>query len=234
MDRHGRDEDPTRRMGGTGADEDPTRQMGGAGADPDPTQRIDPVEGFEAETPLREPDTLHARSDATGDAHQSDVDRQDAETSGRGREIAIAAIGAVIGFVIAFLVVALGTSDDGDDAQLAAAQEEIEELEAGVEERDATIGELEARLSEAEAAAGARADDVEAQRDALDERASILDEREAALRERADALDERERELDQREQDASTESPGPGIDEETAEGIVDRVVEQIRDLFQRE
>jgi hypothetical protein len=218
-------------MDGQGRDEDLTRPVGSGSTDPDPTRRIDPVEGFEAETPLR--DSYDAGA-AAGDAEWQDpaVEEEQEPSTNRGREVAIGAIGAVIGFVLAFIVVALGTSGDADDPQLAAAQEEIEELEATVDERDAAIDELEARLAEAEAAAGARADDVDAQREALDERAGILDEREAALQDRAAALDERERQLDQREQEEPGDSPGPGIDQETAEGIVDRVVDQIRDLFQ--
>jgi hypothetical protein len=218
-------------MDGQGRDEDLTRPVGPGMNDPDPTRQIEPVEGFEAETPLRDPyDAGGAADDA---AWQDPADEEEPEQpSNRGREIAIGAIGAVIGFVLAFIVVALGTGGDADDPQLAAAQEEIEELEATVDERDAAVDELEARLAEAEAAAGARADDVDAQREALDERAGILDEREEALRDRAEALDERERQLDQREQEEPGDSPGPGIDQETAEGIVDRVVDQIRDLFQ--
>lgn len=227
-------------MDGQGRDEDLTRPAGSGTTDPDPTRRIDPVEGFEAETPLR--DSYGAGADPYGaggeaehpEGHDRAADEEPEQTSNRGREIAIGAIGAVVGFVIAFVVVALGTSGDADDPQLAAAQEEIEELEATIDERDATVDDLEARLAEAEAAAGARADDIDAQREALDERAGILDDREAALRDRSEALDERERQLDQREQEEPGDSPGPGIDQETAEGIVDRVVDQIRDLFQRD
>jgi hypothetical protein len=220
-------------MDGQGRDDDLTRPVGSGTTDPDPTRRIDPVEGFEAETPLRDSYGADGAADDL-DGHQQPVEEEPEQTSNRGREIAIGAIGAVVGFVIAFVVVALGTSGDADDPQLAAAQEEIEELEATVGERDAAIDELEARLAEAEAAAGARADDIDAQRDALDDRAGALDDREAALRDRAEALDERERQLDQREQEDPGDSPGPGIDQETAEGIVDRVVDQIRDLFQRD
>lgn len=162
----------------------------------------------------------------------------DEPSSSRARTFAIGAFGAVIGFIIAFVVVALGLSDPAPDGQLAAAQEEIEQLEASLEERDAQVAELEARLVEAEAAAGARDEDAEAQRQALDERATILDERQDALEERAAALERRADELDEREraiadrEDADDGAPLP-IDEETAEGIIDRIVEQIRDLFQR-
>jgi hypothetical protein len=216
-------------------DQDATQAIGGTTPTPDATQRIDRTEGYEArgfegETPLRdEPD-----ADAPYDGYANEPPPED-EAGGmtKGRIAAIAAGTFVLGFIIAFIVFALGTSGDADEAELAAAREDVAELESAVDERDAQIADLEARLAEAEAAAGARADDIESQRQALDERAANLDDREAALGERAEALDQREQEIEQRERDADTDDgSGPGLDEETAEGIVDRVVDQIRELFQ--
>jgi hypothetical protein len=208
--------------------DDPTRRIEGPGPAGDSTERIDLERGFEAETPLREPSTSEA---ATGTAPDEEHGAAAVTGVSRGKAVALAVAALLVGFVLAFIVVALGTSDGTDDGQLVASQEEVEELERAVEERDAQIADLETRLAEAEAAAGARADDVEAQRQALDERAANLDDREAALQERAEALDERERQIEQREQDADDDS-GTVIDEETAEGIIDRIVDQIRDLFE--
>ena len=155
----------------------------------------------------------------------------------RGRDIGMWVFGAVIGFVVAFLVVALGTDEaaDGD----AAAASRIEALEADLDDRDAQIEELEARLAEAEAAAGDRAEDVQAQRDALDERAVALDGRAEALAEREEALDQRESDLADREAavdeppaDDDADNGGlPDIDSDDVDTVVDRVLEQLRDLF---
>lgn len=214
-------------MDGQGRDDDLTRPIPGRSDDPDATQRIDPAGDPGAHD--------QPRGTATGEQPPvTDPDADpDADTGTNWpRTLAIGAVGALIGFVIAFLVVALGTSDDADEAQAAAAQEQIEELEATVEERDATIAELEARLAEAEAAAEARDDDTEAQSEALEERARNLDEREAALQERSEALDQREQELGQQDGDGDGGGTTPSFDEEAAENFIDRVVDQIRELFQ--
>jgi hypothetical protein len=142
--------------------------------------------------------------------------------SRRGRDVALLLVGSVLGFVLAFLIVAWSTggdpaTEDGDTAavaaEMAALEEQVGALEAERDEANARTDELEAQLAEAEAAAGERDDDVEAQRQALDERAAALDDRataldgredqldqrEASLQDRASALDERERQLDERE-----------------------------------
>lgn len=206
--------------------DDATRRIDGPGTDAggEPTQRISAWEG---EAPLREDANPTAGDDRT--AAPTEDDDVPPAGPGRGKMVAIALVAALVGFVIAFVVVALGTGDDGA-SELAAMQEEVDDLEAALEERDARIADLEARLDEAEAAAGQRADDIETQREALDARAAALDEREAALEERQNALAERERAVE----DAAEDEDGtaPTFDEETTQGIVDRVVEQIRDLFQ--
>jgi hypothetical protein len=125
----------------------------------------------------------------------------------RGRDVALLLVGSVLGFVLAFLVVAWSTSGDpasDDDAAVAlqadndALEEQVGALEAERDEANARSDELEAQLAEAEAAAGQRDEDVEAQRQALDERAAALDERAAALDARETQLDEREAALDDR------------------------------------
>jgi hypothetical protein len=152
----------------------------------------------------------------------------------RGRDIALLLVGSVLGFVLAFLIVAWGTSGDPatEDDVAAAQQAEIEALEEQVgaveAERDdanARTDALEAQLAEAEAAAGARDEDVEAQRqaldqraDALDERATALDAREGQLDDREGALDDRSAALDAREQDLDAREAALDAGETPAEG----------------
>jgi peptidoglycan hydrolase CwlO-like protein len=249
-------------------DADPTRPLPppasgsspGSG-DPDPTQQLPSQpsgQPWEAEVPVRSRD---AQSDP-GNAYANDPYSADplpvAEESGRGKQIAIGAISALLGFILAFVVIALFTDDDApvvDDSQLAEAQEQIEELEAEVADRDLQIEELEARLADAEAAIGESDADLEAQREVLNEIAAAQDEREQTLNEREQALNEREQGLDEREAaiadreaegdsaptepeappDGDGESDGgltpPDIDEEEVENIVNRVLERLRDLF---
>jgi hypothetical protein len=144
------------------------------------------------------------------------------------RDVFAGLIGALFGFVIALVVVALATSppEPVATAELAAAQERIAELEAQLAERDA-------QLAEAEAAAAERDVDVEAQRQALDERATALDERARALDEREAAVEQREAQVAERERAADDpDAPQvPAVDDETVDNIVERVIDYFRDLF---
>ncbi|HUH06373.1 MAG TPA: hypothetical protein VML96_01070 [Egibacteraceae bacterium] len=161
----------------------------------------------------------------------------------RGRELLFAVIGALIGVAAAFVIIALGTADgSADDPATVAAQDRIAALDAALAERDAQVAELETRVAEAEAAVGERAEDIEAQRQALDDRAAALDDRARALDEREAAAEQREAELAERERTGTPATPedpaAPGddapIDEETAQTIIDRVIDQIREMFQGE
>lgn len=237
--------------------------------DPDPTRRIDPPDeptqsarptpGASDAEPTRRLDTpAQERTAWEGEAHPrpagGDVTQTYDQTydeagpppdvPGRRRRHGFLwwLFGLVLGFVLAFLVVALATDDR--PATDEAAQAQLEAMEAELEERDAQIAELEARLAEAEAAAGDRDADVEAQRQALDERAAALEEwqqalaeREAAIDEREAAVAEREREVEQREDEQpeqTEDSDGielPDIDDEVVDNIVQRILDQLRDLF---
>jgi septal ring factor EnvC (AmiA/AmiB activator) len=213
----------------------------------DPTLRLDPTLG--AGTPGASPPGASPPGGPAARRDEPDHTRSGAPRRRpprrTGRDLLIGASAAIFGFLLAFVLVALGTSDPAPDGELAAAQERIRTLEAEVGERDARVGDLEARLAEAEAAAGDRAADVEAQRRALDDRAASLDERarnldarEAALEERERAVAERERRVAEAEGEPPTGDPAPpgvpSIDEEAARSIVERVLEQIREVFQRD
>lgn len=170
-----------------------------------------------------------------------------------GKGAALVLLGIVLGFVAAFVVVALGTEDASPTAGPSeAAMQRIQALEAEVAERDATITDLEAQLEEAGAEAGQADEAIAAQREALDSRAEELDARASALNEREQALADRERAVEEREQqlaareqeleeggpsdgeEPSDEGGGldlPELDDEQVEGIVDRVLDRIRELF---
>jgi hypothetical protein len=252
-------------------DPDATRAVGtdAPGGDLDRTQRIDPAAGA-GRTAGREPwEGTADPYDTPGQTGYLDPDGEPldgpaeeqvvaAEPEGRrGRDLAFGVGGLVLGFLIAVIVIALGTSDrtaGGEPAD----SERIQELEAGLAERDAAIGELEAQVAEAQAAAGATDADAEAQRQALDERAQALDARVDAIDERSTALDQREAQLDQRqseldqreadlaERERQTEQPAdggetdgdedgegllPDLDTEEVETIIDRLLDRIRELF---
>ena len=197
-------------------------------SDPSETASLDPTRALE------EPWEGTAHPATTG-SHATDADptlddrqepaaaaAEDGRGRRRGRDVALLLVGSVLGFVLAFLIVAWSTSGEPatDDEAAAARQAEIDALEEQVgaleaerDEANARTDALEAQLAEAEAAVGARDEDVEAQRQALDERADALDgrasaldtregqldEREGALDDRSAALDAREQELDDRE-----------------------------------
>lgn len=218
---------------------DPTRQL------PAQPGGHRPNEPWEAQVPSRSaaPGTPGGHAPyGTEDPHAGP---DEPEPSGRGRQIAIGVISGLVGFILAFILIAIFTG--GDDATvdpgLATSQERIDALEAELADRDLQIEELEARLAEAEAAVGESDADIEAQRQALDERATALDERANALDEREVALDEREAAIAEREQQADADpEPAPDpeddggltppeIDEEEVENIVNRVLERLRDLF---
>lgn len=162
----------------------------------------------------------------------------------RGRAVLLVLLGLVIGFVAAFIVIALGSGDasTAEDPELATLQDENALLQAELDERDTRIADLEAQLDAADSAAGEQDAELQAQRDALDERANQLDDRASQLDDREDALDRREDELAEREAEPSPEpqpdtdtgtepDADPGEIMEDAEGIVDRILEGIRDLF---
>lgn len=159
----------------------------------------------------------------------------DDPTRGRGRrEFLIGLAGAVIGFALALVVVALTTGGAEVDEDLAT---HLASLEEDLETRDARIAELEAQLDEAEAAAGGRESDIELQRQALDDRADVLDEWEQRLSEREAQAAQREAAVAERERDADTDTPiidtDDIIDDETVDNIVERVIDGIRNLFGR-
>jgi hypothetical protein len=211
----GRDPDATRAVdpdATRAVDPDATRAVGSdaPGGDLDRTQRIDLGAGA-GRTAEREPwegtadpyDTPGETAYLDADGEPLDGPAQDAveeEPEGRrGRDLAFGVGGLVLGFLIAVIVIALGTSDRTPEGEAAVGTERIEELEAGLAERDAAIAELEAQVAEAQAAAGASDADAEAQRQALDERAQALDDRVDAIDGRSTALDQREAELEQRQ-----------------------------------
>lgn len=206
-----------------GPHHEPTRRLPGAGVAAEPTQRL-------------EPPVSASRPGEPAPAQE--------ERGRAGRDAVAGLIGAIVGIVLALLVVALGTRGPDDTAELAAAQQQIEGLEAELADRDATLAELEARLAEAEAAAGQRDEDIDAQRRALEDRAAALDDRAAGIDQREAAVEARERELAQREaaQQGTDEPPAdgddggsgiglPDVDLEQAETAVERFLERIRELF---
>jgi hypothetical protein len=238
------DPDATRRVDGPGQ---------GAGTEQQHTQRIAPATGaatgagaWEGTADPHRP-TADAWEEGTDEPLDPDPDEPGRD---RRRDLAFGAGGLLLGFLLAFLVIALGTSDRGD-GEVAAADERVEELEFELEERDARISALEAQVAEAEAAAGESDADVEAQRQALEERSQALDDRVDRIDERSLALDRREAELDEREQalaereqqvdepadgdgaDTDGDNGGllPELDTDEVETFIDRILERIRDLF---
>ncbi len=155
----------------------------------------------------------------------------------RWRAVVIGLVGAAVGFGLALLIVALAGNDAVGDEVTAS---EIEALESGLESRDARISELEAALDEARAASAGNDQDADARSRALDERAEVLEEWSADLSEREEDiarreadLDERERRLEQRERDeGGGDTGGQLVDDEVVDGIVQRVLERLRSLFE--
>lgn len=174
-------------------------------------------------------------------------------TPRRGRDAAFVALGAVLGALLSVIGIAVGTSSDGRTGD-----ERVEELEAALAERDAQLEErdtelegLRARLED-EQDTDAREAELEERRDSLDERASALDERASELDRREVELDQRQRELQQSsdtsessgtsdsgsdngEGDMDEEADGDGAQDgsltEQAQNVVDRIVEEIRQLL---
>ena len=224
--------DPTQAMGGHPDDAGATQQMdataAGTGAPEDP-----PWEGVAQQSPDGPPGTR------PGD----ELEEEPEPEKRPGRDATFALIGLIVGVIVAFIIIALGSGDAVDEVaeEDPAAAAQVEELEAQVEERDAQIEDLEAQLAEAEAAAGERDEDIQAQQDALDDRAEGLDQRAAQLDEREAALNEREAAIEQREAEADQPADEPddgngnGLDTddltEDAETIIDEVLSRIRDLF---
>lgn len=221
-------------------DADPTRQLP---AQPAGHQANEP---WEAEVPARSVAPATPDRSTPYGADDPATRPEGPEESGRGRQVAIGLISGLIGFILAFIMIAIFTGDeDGTvDPGLAASQERIDALEAELADRDVQIEELEARLAEAEAAVGESDADIEAQREALDARAGALDERANALDEREVALDQREAAIAEREQQADADPPPtdpepgenggltpPEFDDEQVENIVNRVLERLRELF---
>ncbi|HSK23763.1 MAG TPA: hypothetical protein VK906_11330 [Egicoccus sp.] len=196
---------------------DPTRPVGDD-LPPDATQQIDPAvnertraAGAASREPLSyeqpwpaEPASTtsgYDRPDPEADAAAAEAERiaEEERRERRKRDLLLGLVGALVGFLLAFVIVALST-DDGEGGEVVAADERVGALESDLGERDARIEELEAQLAEAEAAAGDRDEDVAAQQQALDERSAALDERNEQADQRGERLDERERALNEREQ----------------------------------
>lgn len=261
-DRWTSDDDPTRYQ-------DPPPHGGDARPGPPPgedrTQHLDAVD---TSVPEREPweATVHhgqgapgyaAEAPRTGRGPERDEPYrgEPPEEPGRrwGKGTVLVLVGLVFGFLLALVVVALGTEDAGPtDVESAVALERIDELEAELAERDAQIADLQARLDEAGADAGEADEALAAQRAALDERAAELDARSANLADREATLVERERQVDareaavaERERAADEGEPPPDdgddddddgfdlpdIDGEDVDGFIDQVLDRIRDLF---
>lgn len=237
----GHDHDPTRRI--EVENEPATSRSGYTG---------EPLEGEAALPPEGAYDARRPRFD---------LEEDDEPERRRGRDIGLMAAGALIGVLFTFIFIALTTGGDtpevGEDPVVAEQEAELAEREQQIEELDARIADLEAQLS---AADGDSDDELTEQRDALDERLTAVDDRaeelddlQASLDERAEALDEREAAISDAEADApdgdgGSEGGGGGdsgsgdggvdldrLDElgEDAEGVIDRALEEIRDLFGR-
>jgi hypothetical protein len=260
---------PTRRITGGGSPEDQTRRLDDGDLGADRTRRLDQGDQDHDRTRrLDQGDTAHGaypHEEVGADEHhlaegapleEEAVYEEAEEPSRRGRDAIIGLAGLLLGVVLAFVLVALGTRTPGTDpetADAAALQERIAELEAQVDEQAAQVAGLEAQLADEDVATDQRAADLEAQRQAQEQRSAALDAR-------AQALDEREAALDRRaaepppvappppdapvtdpapDEPPADEQPGgglpslPDIDTEQAETIIERVLEQIRDLFQR-
>jgi hypothetical protein len=242
----GHDQDPTRRI--EMANEPPTSRSG---------YRGEPLEGEAAFPPDRTTDERPPGFDL-------DDEEEDEGRRGRDIALlaAGALIGVLFTFVFIALTTGGDTAEVGDDPALAEREAELAEREEEIAELDARIADLEAQLAAAGGDSGDLDDELAAQRDALDERlasvdarAEELDDRQASLDERAEALDQREAAISDAESDAGSpdgdgagdggdtgEGDGDGgidldqLDElgEDAEGVIDRALEEIRNLFGRD
>lgn len=238
----GYDQNPTRRI--EVSDESATSRSGytgepleGEAALPPPQTTGEPRPGFDLE-----------------DEDEVEPERR------RGRDIGLLVAGALIGVLFTFVFIALTTGGDtpdvGEDPVAAEREAELADREQQIEELDARTADLEAQLAAASGDSDDRDEELAAQRDALDERlaavdarAEELDDRQASLDERAGALDQREAAITDAEADAGSPdgtgggveggddggSEGGGIDldelGESAEGVIDRALEEIRNLF---
>ncbi len=224
----------------------------------EPTRSVTPTEGPGRD---RNEDPTAVLGSVSSDPGESDPytlppDPDEEPLRNRLREIVIGLGGAVLGFALAFVIVALSTSGadelTGDEAAV-----ELEEAQATIAERDARVAELEAQLAEAEAAAGDRDEDLVAQLEALEERSSALDQREEALADLEAAIADRDAEVaareeavEQAEQEGVTGGSGdgdpgdggtpdgdggmidlPDVDEEEVSNAIERLLDRIRGLF---
>ncbi len=225
----------------------------------EPTRRVTPSDG---PGPDRNDDptaVLGSVSPETGEGDPANSPSAEDEVPPRNRlrEIVIGLGGAVLGFALAFVIVALSTSG-ADELSDDGAVAELEDAQATIAERDARVAELEAELAEAEAAAGDRDEDLVAQREALEDRSAALDQREQVLDEREAAIADREAEVaareeavEQAEQDRESDGSGdgdagdggtpdgggdgiidlPDVDEEEVSNAIERLLDRIRGLF---
>ncbi len=225
----------------------------------EPTRRVTPTDGPSRD---RDDDPTAVLGSVSSEPGESDPatlppDEEEEPQRNRLRDIAIGLGGAVLGFALAFVIVALSTSG-ADELTGEEAAVELEDAQATIAERDARVAELEAELAEAEAAAGDRDEDVVAQREALEDRSAALDQREQALEDLEAAIADREAEVaareeavDQAEQggdsggagdgdpgDGGTPDGGgdgiidlPDVDEEEVSNAIERLLDRIRGLF---
>lgn len=228
----GYDQERTRRI--EAANEPTTTRSGYTG---------EPLEG-EAALPPERP--------ADGRGRHFDLEEEHEPEPRRGRDIGLLVAGALVGVLFTFVFIALTTGGDtaevGDDPAVAEREAELAEREQQIEELDARIADLESQLAAAGGDSDDRDEELAAQREALDERlaavdarAEELDDLQASLDERAEALDQREAAITDAETDAgspdgdgaSDDGGGIDLDElgESAEGVIDRALEEIRNLF---
>jgi len=225
----------------------------------EPTRRVTPTDGPPRS---RDDDPTAVMGSVPSETGESGPvtppsDEEEAPPRNRLREVVIGLGGAVLGFALAFVIVALSTSG-ADELTGDGAVAELEDARATIAERDARVAELEAELAEAEAAAGDRDEDVAAQREALEDRSAALDQREQALEEREAAIADREAEVAAREEaveqseqepedggsgdpdpeDGGTPDDGgdgivdlPDVDEEEVSNAIERLLDRIRGLF---
>jgi len=220
----------------------------------EPTRRVSAEDHSD---PHREQDptavlgSVPPESGETGYEGTRPEDDEEEPPHNRLREIAIGIGGAVLGFALAFVIVALSTSG-ADELPADGGAAELEDAQATIAERDARIAELEAELAEAEAAAGDRDEDLAAQRAALEDRSVALDDREQALDEQEAALAAREADVSAREEaveqaeqdsDAGEVDEGetgdgddggidlPAVDDEEVSNAIEQLLERIRGLF---
>jgi len=233
---------------GDGHDQDPTRRIPVPG-DPPVSRSGYAGEPLEGEAGLR--------PEATSEDARTDLDLEEEPEPRRGRDIGILLAGVLAGILLTFVVIALTTGGDttdvGDDPAAAEREAELAEREQRIEELDARIADLDAQLAEVDGDSADRDAELAAQREALDERLAAidarmeeLDNRQAALDDRAEALDQREAAIADAENDAGSPNGGSdggseddggdgGIDlddlGDSAEGVIERVLEEIRNLF---